>query len=239
MIKTGLPYNMGDMDEIKNNGAIVDMSDIQFPNITADKNQRTTFIFFRNTGFDVKLDFSSCSFEEKEAFLLAYLTENIDVKQSEFVKSYIKILNRAVGNDINVECILTDVEIEQFVKKNYAFITSILKFINSLPVFAMFYFSLNGEVYDMEDFEKTDENIINDNFYYVISADEAITLFDHELQIPPMFYNQLFTFENEKLFHAVQKLPFFSILHGLCTTDTSEWETVIQNSNSLINGQSE
>lgn len=233
MIKTGLPYNMSEMEEIKNNGAIVDMSDIKFPGIPKDKIQRTAFIFFRNTGFNVKLDFSKCTFEEKEAFLIAYLTENLDVKPSEFATSYIKIFNRLIGNDINIECILLDEEIDQFIKNHEELLSKLFQFINSLPVFALFYFSLNDKAYTLSDIERSDENIINDNFYYIISRDEFISIFDNDAGVAPLFYTQLFTFENTKLLQAVQSLPFFSILHGLSTLDSATWEEMIDASESF------
>lgn len=235
MKRTGLPYDMGEMDEIKNNGAIVDMSDINFPGIPTEKIQRTTFIFFRNTGFDVKLDFSKCSYKDKEAFLLAYLNENIDVKQSEFATSYTKILNYAAGNNINTDCILTDQEIVEFIKSNSELVTTLLQFSISLPVFAMFYFSLNAEVYDLSDFKKTD-NTINDNFLHVITTEGFISLLDNEVNVEPLFYNKLFTFENEKLLAAVQTLPFFSILYGLCMEESEMWEKMIKESDGIING---
>ena len=234
MIKTGLPYNMGDMDEIKNHGAIVDMSDIQFPNITADKKQRTTFIFLRNTGFDVSLDFSNCSFEDKEAFLIRYLSESIEVKQEEFPLSYIKILNRISGNDIEIPCILNDDEIVKFIENNNDLLINIFRLVKSLPLFAMHCFTLNGTAYDMDEFEKTDDVPFNDNIYNIISNQLVLTLFDNDLDIPPVFYNKLFTFENKRMIQVIDtQLPFFSILFGLSTTDKKDWETIIEKSNSL------
>lgn len=231
--RTGLPYDMNVMEEIKENGAIVDMSDIKFPGIPADKVQRTTFIFFRNTGFDVKLDFSNCSFEEKEQFLIAYLLERIDVKQTEFATSYVKILNRAVGNDIDVECIMTNEEIDRFIENYKDDISDFLQFAVSLPLFAMYYFSLNNQAYDMSEFEHTDDDKFSDNFYHIISTDGFIALFDHDITLPPLFYDKLFTFENHKLLEAIQNLPFFAILHGLCTTSTEDWEAMLKTSNEL------
>jgi hypothetical protein len=234
MRRTGLPYDMSQMDDIKNNGAIVDMSDIKFPGIPVEKIPRTAFIFFRNTGFDVKLDFSKCSFEQKELFLTDYLVYNIDVKLSEFATSYVKILNRFIGNDIDVECILTNEEIDLFIENHNKDIHTLLQFFMSLPIFTMFYFSLNGEGYSLDDIEKTDQDFINDNLYHIIETDGFVVLYDNELEIQPLFYEKLFTFDNPKLLQAVEKLPFFSILHGLCTKDPAEWESMLRDSNQLI-----
>lgn len=228
MIKTGLPYDMGSMDEIKNNGALVDMSDINFPGIPDDKIQRTTFIFLRNTGFNVTLDFSNCDYTLKEKFLLSYLNEDIDVKENEFASTYVKIFNKMVDNNIDIESILSDDEINLFIDRNKDFINKLLRFIISLPIFAMFYFSLNDKAYTLDDIEKTDDNVINENFYHIISNEKLVSVFDNSLNISPMFYNTIFRLENEKLFHSVEKLPFFSILHGLSTLPEDEWKNMLK-----------
>ena len=74
----------------------------------------------------------------------------------------------------------------------------------------------------------------NDNIYNIISNQLVLTLFDNDLDIPPVFYNKLFTFENKRMIQVIDtQLPFFSILFGLTTTDKKEWETIIEKSNSL------
>jgi hypothetical protein len=236
MIVTGLPYSMTDMDDIKNNGAIVDMSNIHFPNIEESKVVRTTLLFLRNTGFDVKLDFSKCSYQVKEDFLLQYLKINIDINQNELVSSYIKIFNKMIGNELAAECILTDDEIQQFILNNSSMLAEVFQFIKSLPIFAMYYFSLDNEVYTLDDIEKHDEFNINNNFYNIISHPDLVSVFDNEVELAPLFYTNIFSYDNKKLLEAMQHLPFFSILYGLCTKSTDEWNGVLEDYRELENG---
>ena len=84
MLRTKIPYQIERIEEIRECGAVVDVSNPIFPGIEQDKQLRTTLVFLRNTGFDVELDFSGCSYEEKRDYLLLYLKDKIDVKYKEF-----------------------------------------------------------------------------------------------------------------------------------------------------------
>jgi hypothetical protein len=234
MIYTGLPYDMSALDKIREGETVVDMSDIKFPNVEAEQQKKVSFIFLRNTSFDVKLDFSKCSFEDKEAFLLLYLTEDIDVKYKEFAFSYIKILNSFINNDFDMECILTEQEIQQFIKNNHEFVLKIFKLIKSLPVYAMFYFVLNNQAYTLEDFKKTDDETIKTNFVHLITSDGFMLLFDCDVEETPMFYTKLFTVDNEELLAAIKQLPFFEILYGLANVSGDKWNSVMSDANALL-----
>lgn len=65
MIHTHLPYNIEDFDNIEKNGAIVDVSNPQFDGISENEKNKTVLIYLRNTGFDVTLDFSNTSMNDK------------------------------------------------------------------------------------------------------------------------------------------------------------------------------
>ena len=73
MLRTRIPYDIEKIEKIRDCGAIVDVSAPEFPGIEKDKQLRTTLVFLRNTGFDVKLDFTKCTYEEKRTYLLLYL----------------------------------------------------------------------------------------------------------------------------------------------------------------------
>ena len=58
MIKTGLPYDFETMQQIMQEGAIVDVTNISYPSIPKEDNVKTSLIYLRNTNFDnVHLDF--------------------------------------------------------------------------------------------------------------------------------------------------------------------------------------
>ena len=42
MIKTGLPYKFDEMQQIQNEGAVVDMSDINYPSVSKEDNVKET-----------------------------------------------------------------------------------------------------------------------------------------------------------------------------------------------------
>ena len=96
----------------------------------------------------------------------------------------------------------------------------------------MFCSALNGKAYDMDEFEKTD-NEISSNFNYIIKSDGFVSLFDNKIDIEPVFYEKLFTYENRDLLLSIHYLPFFEVLHGLCTENTEAWEKMFKASDEL------
>ena len=92
-IKTGLPYDLDQMENIAQNGAIVDISNINFPGIPDSKKVRTAYIFLRNTGFEnIVLDFQKADYKTKSDFLITYLQDTIENNNQEIHNSWITIL---------------------------------------------------------------------------------------------------------------------------------------------------
>jgi hypothetical protein len=227
MKRTALPYNIAEMEEIQRDGAIVDMSDLNFVGIPAQRQKRTSFVFLKNTGFKVELDFSGCSYKDKAEFLKLYLTEEICVKNKAFSSTWVKILNFALGHRVDMESIMCDEEIETFMEINKEFLIEIFQLIISLPLYAMFRFILNDAAYDLAEFKKTDKSIIKCNIYNLFDYEEFMLLYAIG-DIEPLFYTELFTLNNNDLFDAIQKLPFMDVLYGLSTTPPDEWKGMLQ-----------
>ena len=234
IIRTGLPYDMSKLDEIRENETVVDMSNLAFPNIEPGQQKRVSFVFLRNTGFDVKLDFENCSYEDKEAFLVLYLTDSVDMKYKELADSYVKILNAFVGNEVDAPCILSDSEVALFIKRNEALVQKAVRLAQSLPVFAMFYFVLNEQAYSTDMFDKSDDQTIKKNFYHIIAADGFVYLYDAPAVEGPVFFTEHFAVDNQELLEAMHKLPFFEILHGLSCLRQDEWEGAIHDADALL-----
>jgi hypothetical protein len=228
MIKTALPYNIEEMEQIQKDGALVNMSDLNFINIPREQQKKTSLVFLKNTGFNVTLDFSSCSFEEKEEFLKLYLTEDISVSNHEFPSTWVKILNYAIGNRVDMPSIMDDDEIDKFMEINKDFLTDVFQLIISLPVYAMFRFILNDAAYDLSEFKKTDKNMVKCNLYHLLDYDEFLYLYSFNSDIEPLFYTEIFTLKNNELFDAIQKLPFMDVLYGLSTSPQNEWKGMVQ-----------
>lgn len=65
MIRTGLPYDFDLMETIEKEGAVVDVSQVSYPN--SEDIERTTLIYLRNTNYDnIILDFSKVDYKTKE-----------------------------------------------------------------------------------------------------------------------------------------------------------------------------
>lgn len=222
MLRTRIPYDIEKIEEIRDFGAIVDVSSPDFPGIAEDKQLRTTLVFLRNTGFDVELDFSKCAYEEKRIYLLLYLQEKIEVKYKEFSDTWTSIILQSLGFENDRPSILTKEEQSLFMKENNEYISHVINFIYSLTLYAMDRYSLNGHAYDMEGFRKTDAEDIGGNICSVLEAPEIIMVYS--LDIEPQFYTKIFTIENNKLFDAIQKLPFMSFLYGFGMYDLSKAE---------------
>ena len=222
MLRTKIPYQVERIEEIRERGAVVDVSNPIFPGIEQDKQLRTTLVFLRNTGFDVELDFSGCSYEEKRDYLLLYVKDKIDVKYKEFSDTWVSIIMEAIGLENDRPSILNDDEMARFIEENMGYISRVINFIYSLTLYAMDRYSLNSQAYDMKSFKTTDYEDIGFNICYVLEAPEIIMVYS--IDDEPLFYTKLFTIENNKLFDAVQKLPFMSLLYGFGIYDLSEAE---------------
>ena len=222
MLRTRIPYDIEKIEEIREHGATVDVSSPSFPGIAEDKQLRTTLVFLRNTGFDVELDFSGCSYEEKRDYLLIYLQEKIEVEYKEFSDTWISIILQSLGFENNRSSILNKEEQSLFIKENNEYISHVVAFLYSLTLYAMYRYSLNDHAYNMEGFRKTDAEDISSNICSVLKAPEIILVYS--LDNEPVFFSKIFTVENNKLFDAIQKLPFMSLLYGFGMYDLSKAE---------------
>lgn len=222
MLRTKIPYQIEKIEEIRERGAIVDLSNPMFPGIEKDKQLRTTLVFLRNTGFEVELDFTLCTYEEKRDYLLLYLKEKIEVKYKEFSDTWVKIIMEAIGIENDRPSILTEDEMARFLEENKEYISKVINFIYSLTLYAMDRYSLSNQAYNMKSFNTTDVDDIGSNICYVLVAPEIIMVYS--IDDEPMFYTKLFTIENNKLFDVVQRLPFMSLLYGFGMYDLSEAE---------------
>ena len=222
MLRTRIPYDIEKIEEIREHGATVDVSSPSFPGIAEDKQHRTTLVFLRNTGFDVELDFSGCSYEEKRTYLLLYLQEKIEVKYKEFSDTWVKIIMEVLGLESDRKSILSEEELKKFMKENSNYINHVVNFIYSLTLYAMDRYSLNSAAYNMHEFKQTDADDISTNICFILEAPETIMVYSMEDE--PMFYTKIFTMENNQLFDALQKLPFMSLLYGFGMYDLSKAE---------------
>ena len=134
MNQLSLPFDI-DIDHIGEE-VTVDMSSLNF-DVPAEQQKKASFIYLRNVGVKLELDFSKCSYEDKRDFLLLYLQEDIDVDADILSTTWIDILLAKDGGGEALPSILTLAEIQTFMQENKDFISEIYRLINSLPIFSM------------------------------------------------------------------------------------------------------
>lgn len=223
MIKTKLPYRLEDMSTISEEGAIVDMSSPDFPGISEEKQIYTSLIFLRNTDFEVSLDFSNCTYREKARYLLTYMKDGIKCKHKEFSDAWIEILLYASEISFESQSFMSHEEIDRFISDNRDYINEILKFIASIPLYAMNRFSLNGVAYNTDDFTKTDNTDISNNIIHLFTYSAFMDIFECTSQkYEPVFYEKIFTMDNNELFFKMLDLPFMKMLLGLAKFSEAE-----------------
>lgn len=188
----------------------IDMSQLKF-DVPDDKQKRAAFIFLRNADIKAELDFSDCSYNDKEEFLLMYLTEDIDVDSDILTTTWIEILSARDGGRIALPSILDADQIQIFIKKNNDFIAEIYQLINSLPIYSLYCSDQNGGIFNTDDFKKTDYNRIKmTNFHKLADNSLFILFFDDSTE--PLFYEKIFIKGDYYMYKLMSKLPFTGML---------------------------
>lgn len=222
MLETGLPYDFDIMEQIEQEGAIVDLSQTSYPNITDV--EKTTLIYLRNTDLkNIDLDFSKLPYESKEKFLLIYLNGNIEYSIDKLNETYIKLLAKYKNIDIeNTETILTEDEENTFIEKNKDFMEELNCFVYSLPLFSISRLNTDDFTFNYDDIEKSDYEF-NSNICFLISNPRWNIFYEEYPNCSPKFYNKMFTENNNKLFETVMRFtPFSVLLYGM--NNPEEWE---------------
>lgn len=214
---------------------VIDLSEINFPASSPDQQKRASFIFLRNSGIKATLDFSKCSYLDKEAFLLLYLMEDIDIDASILTTTWIEILSARDGGGIYLPSILDEKELNEFIQKNDKFIKEIYQLINSLPLYAMMTSGIHGSPMDLSGFKKTDYDKIKlSNFHKLADYDQFILLLNPELGGEPLFYEKLFNKSNRYLWKMMQRLPFINLLYNLLIVPQEQQQEMIKEINNLL-----
>lgn len=225
-INTGLPYDFDLLNEINEKGAIVDLSNINYPNLDETDNIKITFIYLRNTGYEnIDLDFSKTSFEFKEKFLLYYLQGDIEYKLKECNDTWIKILGFYNNQNFPVKSFLSEEEIIKFINNNLEYLKNLNTFIISLPLYPISKMTFDDDTnLDLEDIEKTENIICNNSICGIISNPYFMYIYETIEQSEPCFYSKIFTLENNELFNTIiNHTPFATILYGMCQDNWSEF----------------
>jgi hypothetical protein len=226
MIHTGLPYDMDILGNIDNEGAIVDMSNLNYPGIQKEDNVRVSYIYLRNTAFNnVTLDFSQTSYEFKRDFLLFYINGDIFYEIESCTNTWIKILGLYNQQDFPIDTIFTQDELYQFIKENITEIAKLNNIIASLPIYLFLRLNIEDpENFNFNDIETDDTTTCNDNITFIIKNQFFNFLYESLNADTPKIYSNLFTETNNLLFETImQYTPFGILLYGMNQPDWSKF----------------
>ena len=218
MMKTGLPYNFAKMEEIREEGAVVDMADLKFP--TADQ-VRTAMIFLRNTGFkNVEHDFSRCSKELLARYLEEYLTTDIEIEIPELSALALDTMRYMLG--MSESCAVEpEGELRDALRE-------VMRIYVSVPLY--FIHRLQDGKLEMDaETEKTEH--AGANLQYLFAGDiDSVADAARAQGAVPVFYEDIVTMENNGLFDAIMdsSMAFPMMLFAMTETDPKSWESIVR-----------
>lgn len=203
MKKTKIPYDIKEFDDIRENGAIVDVSLSKFENIDDDKQFKTFLIYLRNTNFsNIVLDFSSANYNTKSGILKEYMFGDIESNDKVLEYTAINILLRY--KEIYVSDIITifsDDEEKRFIDENIEQISRLYNFVSSTPIYL--YSKHKGILLDLSQFESTDDCGFGINYPNIIKNELFPILV--EANTSPKNYIKEFNESNKILFESLTK----------------------------------
>lgn len=198
MIRTTLPYKFEDMVEIGDNGAIVDMSILNFDNIDKDKRVEAAYIFLRNTSFkNIHLDFSNCDYDMKSQYLTTYIHSDIFVKNSELAEELSNIMldYYNIADETRRDGVFTEEERAKFISDNpetWSRISSVLISIMAYLVIRLIRYSKLDESMTSFEIRETD---ISANVFNILQFSEVFRILAQitSEDTPIYFYDNLFS----------------------------------------------
>lgn len=228
MATSGLPIADELMAEFYEKGGTIDMSNIKFPNIKdVEKTLRATFIYLRNTNYNnITYDFSRMDYSQKERLLNYYLDTDIEYTIDELTETWLCILYASVcKKPIEYRCILNELEMMTFHSANFDRIKDLWQFILSLPTFAIS--RLDADFIEI-DMPRTDKEVNVVNLYSILKLEGINGLFEYAGEIEPLFYEKLFTLDNNRLFESTIDMDFMKVLYGIVHTDLRKLEGIVE-----------
>lgn len=189
-----LPLDISSIENIDFENNIIDMSDLRFP----DNKIRSAFIFIRNADLDMNFDFSKCSYETKEEFVLMYIKGNINVKLPIIRDTLIDIIISKYTNENIIIGIFTRDEINKFINDNIDLVNELCTLVISLPILGVYHYSksdssISNMINFDNEFEYTNYDEINFNNFSFLTESELFTVLIQIItDYTPKFYSKYF-----------------------------------------------
>ena len=211
MIRTRLPYNIEEFDNIAQNGAIVDISNPEFEGIAPTEKNKTILIYLRNTGFDVTLDFSNVNEEDKFELLKTYIEDDIECKDIQLRDTWIKLISNHLSTNCNtsLQSILTLDEEKAFMQQNSELVDKLCNVCASLSLFLML--RLKDAKIDFSGVEEDNTSTVGVNFVNLLTDDLIVNASNSSY--PLTNYTKIFTMQNNMLFDTLKMSVLGFILH--------------------------
>lgn len=191
-MKYTLPIDPDEIKAVREND-VIDMASLNFPATVTDP-QRVALMYIRNIGVKAAFSFERCSYEEKENYLLLFMTTkrmsvNIPILASTW--AYI-LLN---DSESKLQSILTFDEAELFRKTHSELVQELYTFLVSIPLCAMDIYATtrHEERIDMRDFKVS--SYVGFNHFALIQLldyNEIILLSQTIEGTEPLFYTNYF-----------------------------------------------
>lgn len=203
-----------DLSYIEDDELVIDMSNLNF-GVDVSRQKYFSFIYIRNSGIKMKLDFSKCSYKDKEEFLMLFMTSGIEVKSDLLASTWIEILFNSDQTKLN--SILSIEEIKTFNNDHHEYISILRQFINSLPLYSMYVYHEEGtEPMNLDEFETSDfDDISLCNFYQLTTFEDFLLLLeDTGTENKPMFFKKIFDNYNDSFYMSsiISNLPYLQFL---------------------------
>lgn len=212
--------------ELFENDITVDMSDLRFPT-DEDKQIRSAFIFIRNTGLKATYDFSKCSYEMKQKYLLMYMEDRFDVIIPELALTWIAIIG-VKWSDMSDISILTKEEIDDFCGCVPNLIEDVRNLAASLPICSIEYFCKQNNI-DVGDIEKTDYRVVNSfNFFQLLEYPYFIRLVKIMDGYTPKYYQNYFIPGTETYCQIITKFSYFNILNFIYNSTEEDIDNMVK-----------
>lgn len=231
MIWSGLPYSKEDIEKAFNEGAKVDMSKVNFPTCeTLEENYQASFVYLRNTDYEVEFHFENMNYEQKVALIKTYYNTKIKYDIPILDSTLVAILFACAGYNKQLDCILNELELITFVADQFQFCSEIWTLVASLPLFAISRLEISDghPLADLSNYEETDEAPNTITFINMMKTQGFDDLYLLADQIKPKFYKNLFTVENTELFEAMLGLSFMPIIYGLVSEKPEDFKKFLE-----------
>lgn len=220
-----IPVKIEDVESILDTEFEADFSQVSFDNISKEKQLDTAFLYFRNTGFSFKPDFSKCTDQQIADVLKTYITTEYDVPNKYLQLLWIKLVLHKANADVEDD-ILSAEQTNNVAEILKDLVDELASFILSLPVYGLVLLAKDGKYVDDGSFDRSNFSEFKTNLYNILK-DEAIEETLQILQIEDVgikakFYNIYFQKDNAALSEVMKNIQQFGLLYEIFKVANNE-----------------